>query len=235
MGNCSGLFANCTGEDAAQNAVRRIDADKIAAAVRANELDRINGNTNYGAGTDVMQKQSIEGMHYNESHFGVSGTTPLNKTDYTKDVREMRPPINLDSGAVYEGEWLNGVRDGHGKQEWLDGSRYDGQWRNGKANGQGKLYHADGDVYEGEWVDDKANGNGTYTHANGAKYVGSWRDDKQHGFGLETWPDGAVYEGEYYEGKKNGKGKLTFADGSVYQGEFQMNEIQGEGVYIWSD
>ena len=44
MGNCSGLFANCTGEEASQNAVRRIDADKIAQAMRANEVDRINGN-----------------------------------------------------------------------------------------------------------------------------------------------------------------------------------------------
>ena len=55
MGNCSGLFANCTGEE---NAVRRIDADKIAAAVRANEIDRANGNNHFG---DMMHKQQVEG------------------------------------------------------------------------------------------------------------------------------------------------------------------------------
>jgi len=118
--------------------------------------------------------------------------------------RVLRAPVSLESGAVYEGEWLNGMRDGHGKQQWPDSSRYEGMWREGKANGHGKLFHADGDIYEGEWLDDKANGRGTYTHANGAKYVGEWKDDKQHGRGLETWPDGAVYEGEYFEGKKNG-------------------------------
>ena len=42
--------------------------------------------------------------------------------------RELKGPTTLESGAVYEGEWLNGQRDGHGKQEWLDGSRYEGQW-----------------------------------------------------------------------------------------------------------
>jgi len=36
---------------------------------------------------------------------------------------------------VYEGEWLDGLRDGEGKQEWPDGSRYEGQWHLGKANG----------------------------------------------------------------------------------------------------
>ena len=177
MGNCSGIFANCTGEDNASNAVRRIDADKMAAALRANEQDRAAGQQFAGVSGDM--KQTMEGMQFNQSVFNNSGSNPtLKASDYTRDVREMRSPVHLESGAVYEGEWLNGVRDGQGKQEWLDGSRYEGQWRNGKANGMGKLYHADGDIYDGEWVDDKANGSGTYTHANGAKYVGSWRDDK---------------------------------------------------------
>jgi len=36
----------------------------------------------------------------------------MKSSEFTKDVRELRPPMHLDSGAVYEGEWLNGVRDG---------------------------------------------------------------------------------------------------------------------------
>ena len=64
------------------------------------------------------------------------------------DGREVRGPVQLESGAVYEGEWLDGVRDGYGRQEWPDGSKYEGEWRTGKANGNGKLYHADGDIYE---------------------------------------------------------------------------------------
>ena len=70
--------------------------------------------------------RSKEGNHYNQAMFGNNSTAGFKTTDFTKDVRELRPPINLDSGAVYEGEWLNGVRDGQGKQEWLDGSRYEG-------------------------------------------------------------------------------------------------------------
>jgi hypothetical protein len=41
---------------------------------------------------------------------------PGNKdVDTRQGVREVKGPTHLDSGAVYEGEWLNGVRDGEGK------------------------------------------------------------------------------------------------------------------------
>ena len=44
MGNCSGLFANCTGEtDANSKAVRKIDTDKMKQALAANEADRAAG------------------------------------------------------------------------------------------------------------------------------------------------------------------------------------------------
>ena len=42
--------------------------------------------------------------------------------------RELRGPVVMDSGATYVGEWLNGERDGKGKQSWPDGARYDGEW-----------------------------------------------------------------------------------------------------------
>ena len=94
------------------------------------------------------------------------------------NVRVSRGKVTLENDAVYEGEWLNGQRDGQGSQLWCDGSRYEGTWVQGRASGKGKLYHADGDVYEGEWINDKANGHGSYTHSNGAKYIGEWLDDK---------------------------------------------------------
>jgi len=36
-------------------------------------------------------------------------------SNYKLGEREIRGPVTLDSGAVYEGEWLNGLRDGNGK------------------------------------------------------------------------------------------------------------------------
>ena len=36
------------------------------------------------------------------------------------------PPIVLNTGATYHGEWLNGAREGQGTQTWRDGSVYIG-------------------------------------------------------------------------------------------------------------
>ena len=75
-----------------------------------------------------------------------------------EDGRIKKGPFTLKNGATYEGQWLNGMRDGYGTQLWPDGSRYEGCWAFDKANGHGKLMHADGDIYEGQWVNDKAEG-----------------------------------------------------------------------------
>ena len=76
----------------------------------------------------------------------------------TKNVRELKEPVTLDNGAVYTGEWMNGVRDGHGVQIWSDGEKYEGQWANREANGKGKFTHVNYDIYDGEWLEDKAHG-----------------------------------------------------------------------------
>lgn len=177
-------------------------------------------------GADIST--NISGNAQNETQKIIASTLGCNE-------RKELPTLTLENGAIYTGEWKNGVKDGFGVQNWPDGSVYEGEWKNDKASGKGKLIHGDGDVYEGEWSDDKANGHGVYIHSNGAKFTGLWKDDKQHGLGVENWPDGARYEGEYVEGKKCGKGKLSFADGSHYEGEFFNNDIHGYGVYIWPD
>jgi hypothetical protein len=95
-------------------------------------------------------------------------------------------PYEFDNGAVFEGQWKEGKRQGKGKQVWKDGSIYEGYWKNDMANGRGRLIHADGDVYEGDWENDKASGIGEYIHIDGATYHGSWKNDKQvrHFFGF---------------------------------------------------
>jgi len=49
--------------------------------------------------------------------------------------RVLRGRVTLKNGAIYEGQWLNNLRDGAGTQEWPDGSKYEGYWSQDKANG----------------------------------------------------------------------------------------------------
>jgi len=69
---------------------------------------------------------------------------------------------------VYEGEYQDGNRHGHGKYTQANGRVYEGEYQDGNRHGHGKYegeYH-DGRVYEGEWQDD-IKVDGTYTLADG--------------------------------------------------------------------
>ena len=44
----------------------------------------------------------------------------------------------------YEGEIVDGMRDGNGLFVFTDGSFYSGQWKNNKPSGLGMFHYADG-------------------------------------------------------------------------------------------
>lgn len=48
---------------------------------------------------------------------------------------ETKPPVELDNGAIYYGQWKDGKQEGRGRQVWKDGTFYEGYWSNGMANG----------------------------------------------------------------------------------------------------
>ena len=81
------------------------------------------------------------------------------------------------SQAIYNGEWLGGLRHGKGVMKWPDGAIYEGEWNYGQAFGRGIFHHVDGDMYEGQWSGNKANGYGIYTNVKGARYEGFWYND----------------------------------------------------------
>lgn len=41
------------------------------------------------------------------------------------------------NGGVYEGDYKDGMKDGHGVCTYASGEKYEGEWKNNKANGQG--------------------------------------------------------------------------------------------------
>ena len=58
-------------------------------------------------------------------------------------------------GRKYEGDFLNGKKDGSGTFEWLNGSSYTGRWMNGMQHGYGKFTDASGKIIEGEFANGK--------------------------------------------------------------------------------
>ena len=72
--------------------------------------------------------------------------------------------FDSDGYLSFEGEYLNGKRNGKGKEYWDNGKlKFEGEYSNGNRNGKGKEYSYDGTLlFENEYLNDK--------EWNGARY-----------------------------------------------------------------
>lgn len=59
--------------------------------------------------------------------------------------------ITVDN-AIYMGKWKNDIYDEEGTYLYPDGQRYEGEIMEGRKDGVGKMFYINGDVYEGEWI-----------------------------------------------------------------------------------
>ena len=114
--------------------------------------------------------------------------------------------FDYDGTLLYEGEYLNGKRNGKGK-EYYDGKLfYKGEYLNG-LKWNGKIYSTKDNVYS----------------------------EIKNGKGLIKiyYYDGALlYEGEYLNGKRNGKGKQYYNNGKLFcEGEFVNDKLLNGKIY----
>lgn len=172
-------------------------------------------------------------------------------------VRHGQGTFRWDDGAVYEGNWSHGKRDGYGKMttasgdvyegpfvdgkrhgegtyRWADGAYYTGAWVENQRTGNGVMVYSSGSRYEGQFVNGTPHGTGTYTWTDGARYVGSYVDGQRHGQGKMKYSDGAVYEGNWAGGKRNGQGTMVYANGNRYTGDWVENKRTGQGTFLWA-
>ena len=122
--------------------------------------------------------------------------------------------------SKYEGDIVNGMRNGKGTLTNADGEKYTGMFVNDKRHGQGSCAWPNGDKYTGMWVDDKRTGQGSYSWPNGDKYTGMFTDDKLNGQGTATWINGDKYTGMWVDDKRHGQGTFTYADGRILKGRW---------------
>jgi len=99
--------------------------------------------------------------------------------------RMVEGTMSYQDGSSYDGSWVNGMRDGHGRIVWSDNAFYDGSFKEGEFNGFGKMVWSDGGWYEGEWL-----------------------NGRMHGQGKEVLPDGSLrHDGLWLEGMPDQKTK----------------------------
>ena len=165
-----------------------------------------------------------------------------------------------NNGGIYTGEFVNGIKQGHGVFRWKDGSSHKGRWNDDKRNGYGELISMDDSIYSGNWVADKKNGHGIFKYKSGNEYNGEWESDKREGFGffrekvddywlpiIGNWkynvfngigkiitPNGK-YVGSCYYQKRHGNGVKVYNNGDKYIGQWKNGKKHGYGIYIWVD
>ena len=88
-----------------------------------------------------------------------------------------------------------------GTFKFANGDCYDGNYINGLREGDGILKFANGDVYEGGFKNDLREGEGILKFANGDVYEGGFKNDLREGEGILKFADGKVYKGRFNNGR----------------------------------
>jgi len=125
------------------------------------------------------------------------------------------------------------ARVGHNVEEYGEEGRYEGEFLNGMRHGHG-LHTFRGEMYDGDWKWDQRHGTGTLTLKDGSMIKGEWQDGKPHGYACMTDTKGNVtYEGEFKEGKRNGLGHQVYESGDMYNGGWRDGKLHDRGVYYF--
>ena len=91
--------------------------------------------------------------------------------------------------------------------------KYEGQLVNGRREGKGKMYYNDdqnylGKIYDGEWKNDLREGRGI-------EYWKDWRNNQREGKGIYYHNNGDREMGDYYNGMPKGKFVMLTNNGEV--------------------
>ncbi|GLE02030.1 hypothetical protein PINS_up010868 [Pythium insidiosum] len=166
-----------------------------------------------------------------------------------------RGRLKYANGDVYDGEWVDGKRHGHGELTFADGGgSYVGGFTRDMFDGFGVLerHHVvvrrpleppslvsgalrlhvkrRSERYEGEFRMGRRHGRGSLRSATREVYDGQFVDDYYDGRGVCAYPNGDVYDGEWRHGRWHGHGELRRGrDGSSYVGEFCNGLFHGLG------
>ena len=124
------------------------------------------------------------------------------------------------AGAVFEGTWVDGARNGPGVDIFDDGGRFEGEYVKGKRSGHGIETFSDGSSKEGVWKDlDLLHGKMIEVgQEEGFRFEVTIQNHQEVSCSI-LLPDGTLYEGSK-EGELF-KGTKISTDGTRNQEEWE--------------
>lgn len=136
-------------------------------------------------------------------------------------------------GGKYIGTFKQGMPHGVGYFAFTrDGARYEGEVVDGRREGRGVEVALDGSTYEGQWQANRRHGIGKATFALGGSYEGEWRDNRFHGQGKIVYNGGRSYAGEFVKGRALGAAPAHTGD---YQRFSLKDEQPATGTHLRRD
>jgi len=138
----------------------------------------------------------------------------------------------------YEGDIVNGKRDGLGRIIYPDRSMYDGEWKNDKRHGMGRWLHIDlqwqeGTIYDGQWENDAWNGEGEMVSL---KKINAYPISDIQNNEFIDWDYASLlkkYEEEIEVPVISSFFGPRYGVYSIYVGEFKDGKRQGKGKVIY--
>lgn len=139
---------------------------------------------------------------------------------------------NFASKHVYCGFWKENKYNGCGLSIWQDGDFYKGEYINGMKSGHGEFFWNDQEQYKGKFENNEINGFGEYKWPNGNSYIGYFKNALKNGKGIFLSNQGYKFTGNFIEGYKNGFGEVFFGNGAIFQGFFTDSLVFGNCTAI---
>ena len=154
----------------------------------------------------------------------------------------------LKGGAVYEGSFVDGCMEGHGRLVFPDGIEYEGDFKGGAMSGTGVSTEEGLQILQfGELVPTSClpsrrhyaivtGTTHTYTHHTqayswpGSTYQGGIRKGLRHGAGRMSFANSeSVYDGGWSDGMRHGSGTMALNSSGThrYEGELGRTPISG--------
>ena len=104
-------------------------------------------------------------------------------------------------------------------------SQYEGEMIDNLPDGKGKEIYKNGDEYIGHFSKGKKNGFGVFYKKNEYRYTGNFKNNKMNGYGCMEFEDGSVYKGEFQNGLYNGEGEFTDVNKIVKTGKWISGKL----------
>ena len=209
------------------------------------EGEYLNGKRNgQGKEFDIHKNYKFEGEFFDDFKWNGKAYDKTGNIIYEikngkgKNIKEY----NHFGVFIFEGEYLNGKRNGKGKERENNFILFDGEYLNGERNGRGKEFKSNKLRFEGEYLNGKRIGKGKeYSYDGELKFEGEYLNDKRNGKGKEFYAIDVIRVGErdINEIREINEGKLIFEGEFLYdyrlKGKAYVNgKLEYEGEYLFN-